>query len=252
MESVTHAILLFLCLEYSEMAENVRKRFKQLVKKHLESDSPTTNRARKRAKTEDESDYEEAVSAEEEESEDEEEEESGDDSDFEVNGPKKKKRREGVEANAMSKAEEYRLAARRMGPGASFPGGHPYTPQQQNAMMAQMYHRQMMMQQRGMYPGHPGMHPEAYRQQMAAAAAAGGGGYPSRFRAPPPSYASHFPVGAYPPMYRPPPHPHGMPPGSQPSANGPHPQVRPCTIYVYMCIQALLYTVTISILDTKC
>ena len=213
---MTHAILSFLCLEYSEMAENVRKRFKQLVKKHLESESPTTNRARKRAKTEDESDYEEAVSAEEEESEDEEE-ESGDDSDFEVNGPKKKKRKEGVEANAMSKAEEYRLAARRMGPGASFPGGHPYTPQQQNAMMAQMYHRQMMMQQRGMYPSHPGMHPEAYRQQMAAAA---------RFRPPPPSYASHFPVGAYPPMYRPPPHPHSMPPGSQPSANGPHPQVR--------------------------
>lgn len=208
------------------MAENVRKRFKQLVKKHLESDSPTTTRARKRAKTEDESDYEEAADSAEEEESDEEEEESGDDSDFEVNGPKKKKRKGGAEAPMMSKADEYRMAARHTS--GVFPGGHPYShQQQQNAIMAQMYHRQMMMQQRGMYPGHPGMHPEAYRQQMAAAAAAsGGGGYPSRYRPPPPSYASHFPAGACAPVYRPPPHGPAMPPGSQPSGNGPYPQVR--------------------------
>ena len=218
----------FLCSEYSDMAENVRKRFKQLVKKHLESDSPTTTRARKRAKTEDESDYEGEDSGAEDESDDEEE-ESGDDSDFEVNGSKKRKGRGGGESNAMSKADEYRMATHRMS--GVFPGGQSYTPQQQqNAMMAQMYHRQMMMQQRGMYPGHPGMHPEAYRQQMAAAAARGGA-YPSTFRPPPPSYSSHFPAGAYSPVYRPPPHPHNMPPGSQPSANGPHPQV--CTtLYV--------------------
>ena len=77
------------------------------------------------------------------------------------------------------------------------------------------------------------MHPEAYRQQMAAAAAAGGGGgYPSRFRPPPPSYASHFPAGASAPVYRPPPHALAMPPGSQPSANGPYPQVR----ILYVCV----------------